>query len=66
MSPRAPHIWTPYHDRLEPLYGSPATLFPLMTQNQPDTAERVRLAVQTIPFALPPKKEEPNAADPVR
>jgi hypothetical protein len=27
-------------DRLEPLYGSPATLFPLMTNDQPDTAER--------------------------
>lgn len=46
-------------DRLHPMYGSPATLFPLMTQDQPDTADRVRLAVQAIEFALPPKKEEP-------
>jgi hypothetical protein len=53
-------------DRLEPLYGSPATLFPLMTKDQPDTAERVRWAVQALPFALPPKKEEPNGAHTVR
>lgn len=45
-------------DRLAPLYGSPATLFPLMTKDQPDTAERVRLAVQSIPFALPKKRGE--------
>jgi hypothetical protein len=29
---------------------------PLMVEDQPDTAERVRLAVQAIPFALPEKK----------
>jgi hypothetical protein len=46
-------------DRIAPMYGSQAVLLPLMTQPQPDTAERVRLAVQKIPFALPPKKEEP-------
>ena len=27
-------------------------------QDQPDTAERVRLQVQSIPWALPPKREE--------
>jgi hypothetical protein len=27
-------------------------------QPQPDTAERTRLAVQAIPFALPEKKED--------
>lgn len=35
--------------------------------DQPDTAERVRLAVQSIPFALPEKKwEEADGPDPVR
>lgn len=34
--------------------------------DQPDTAERVRRAVQAIPFALPPKKEEPDGIDTVR
>jgi hypothetical protein len=53
-------------ERLEPLYGSAATLFPLMTKDQPDTAERTRLAVQAIPFALPEKREEADACDPLR
>jgi hypothetical protein len=48
------------------MYGSPATLFPLMTAPQPDTAERARIAVMSIPFAIPPKKEEPDGPDPVR
>jgi hypothetical protein len=52
-------------NRLAPLYGSPATLLPLMVEDQPDTAERVRRQVQSIPWALPPKKEEPNGVDPV-
>jgi hypothetical protein len=30
-----------------------AVFLPLMTEDQPDTAERVRWAVQAIPFALP-------------
>ena len=30
-----------------------AVFLPLMTDDQPDTAERVRWAVQAIPFALP-------------
>jgi hypothetical protein len=55
---REPHIWTPEHDRLEPLYGSPATLLPLMVEPQPDTADRVRRQVQAIPWALPEKKRE--------
>lgn len=39
---------------------------PMMTEPQPDTAERVRLAVQSIPFALPEKKrEEADGPDPV-
>lgn len=33
-----------------------SALFPLMTQPQPDTTERTRLAVQAIPFALPKKR----------
>lgn len=36
----------------------PAVFLPLMTDPQPDTAERVRLAVQAIPFALPEKRDE--------
>jgi hypothetical protein len=40
---------------------------PLMVEDQPDTAERTRLAVQAIEFALPDKKrEEPDGPDPVR
>lgn len=35
-----------------------AVFLPLMTKPQPDTAERKRLELQSIPFALPPKKEE--------
>lgn len=27
-------------------------------RDQPDTVERVRLTVQSIPWALPPKKED--------
>ena len=30
-----------------------AVFLPLMTDDLPDTAERVRWAVQSIPFALP-------------
>jgi hypothetical protein len=33
---------------------------PLMTEDQPDTAERVRWAVQAIPFALPETLSIPN------
>jgi hypothetical protein len=40
------------------MYGSFATLLPLMVNPQPDTAEWVRLAVQSIPFGLPEKKRE--------
>ncbi len=45
-----------------------AVFLPLMTKPQPDTVERVRLEVQSIPFALPPKKprEEPDGRHPVR
>lgn len=32
-------------------------LFPDMTRDQPDTGERTRLAMQSIPWALPPKKD---------
>ena len=53
-------------DRLAPMYGSPAVFLPLMREPQPDTAERTRLAVQSIPFGLPPKKQEPHGVDPVR
>lgn len=35
-------------------------------EDQPDTAERVRLAVQRIPFALPKKREVADARHPVR
>jgi len=35
----------------------PAVFLPLMIESQPDTAERVRLAVQAIPFALPEKRD---------
>lgn len=41
------HTWPP-------VIGPAA--FPLMTHPQPDTAERTRLAVQSIPFALPEKR----------
>lgn len=32
---------------------TPAVLLPLMTEDQPDTAERLRQAVRRIEFALP-------------
>ena len=32
-------------------------LLELMPADQPDTAERTRLAVQAIPFALPKRKD---------
>lgn len=36
-------------------------------RDQPDTAERIRLQVQAIPFALPEKRrEEAHGPDPVR
>ena len=54
------------NERLQPMNGSAATLFPLMSRNQPDTAERVRLAVQAIPFALPKQREVADGRDPVR
>jgi hypothetical protein len=31
-----------------------------MTRPQPDVAERIRLAMQAIPFALPPKRKQPQ------
>jgi hypothetical protein len=34
--------------------GRPFTSY----QDQPDTAERIRLQVQSIPFALPEKRKE--------
>lgn len=34
--------------------------------DQPDTAERVRLAVQALPWALPEKRRGADGADPVR
>lgn len=37
---------------------SEPVFLPLMREDQPDTAERVRLEVQRIPFALPPKEGE--------
>lgn len=45
-----------------------AVFLPLMTDPQPDTAERKRLELQRIPFGLPPKKkrEEADGRDPVR
>lgn len=45
-----------------------AVFLPLMTKPQPDTAERARLSLQSIPFGLPPKKprEGPNGSHPVR
>ena len=57
----APHPYTPKHD-----HGRDCCLYcgrPFETyKDQPDTAERTRLAVQSIPFALPPKKEDECAA----
>lgn len=54
---REPHIYTPKHDR-----GRDCCLYcgrPFETYtDQPDTAERKRLAVQAIPFALPEKKTD--------
>ena len=35
-----------------------AKLLPLMTQSQPDTAERKRLEMQRLPWALPERKED--------
>lgn len=43
---REPHIYTRLQD-CRPFEGY---------QDQPDTAERVRLEVQKIPFALPDRK----------
>lgn len=45
-----------------------AVFLPLMTKPQPDTAERKRLELQSLAFALPPKKkrEEPDGPNPVR
>lgn len=34
------------------------TMFPLVTRDQPDTAERKRLEMQSIPFALPPRRKK--------
>lgn len=54
---KEPHIYTPKHDK-----GRDCCLYcgrPFQNYvAQPDTAERVRLAVQSIPFALPKKREE--------
>ncbi len=47
---REPHIYTPAHDPWRRPFED--------YRDQPDTAERARLAVYSIPFALPPKKEE--------
>lgn len=40
-----------------------AVFLPLMTEDQPDTAERIRLAVYQIPFALPEKRSERPAPE---
>ena len=55
---REPHIVTPLQDRRPFEDYIP----------QPDTAERVRLAVQAIPLWLPERKkrEEADGRDPVR
>lgn len=47
---REPHIHTPAFDPRRRPFESYV--------DQPDTAERMRLAVYKIPFALPPKKED--------
>lgn len=47
---REPHIYTPAHDPGRRPFEEYV--------DQPDTAERVRLEVQRIPFALPPKRKE--------
>ena len=57
------------HDRLwqheqmrRELDAKPAPVcLPLMTRDQPDTAERKRLEVQRIPFALPERKQPQEA-----
>jgi hypothetical protein len=41
---------------------SEPVFLPLMTHDQPDTAERVRRAVQAIPFALPERIAKRMAA----
>jgi hypothetical protein len=46
------------HEMLRRDLAKPAGLFPMMTEPQPDTAERKRRELQAIPFALPPKKED--------
>jgi hypothetical protein len=55
MSDREPHVYTPKHDM-----GRDCCLHcgrPFQSYvDQPDTAERKRLAVQTIPWAMPEKK----------
>lgn len=35
-------------------------------RDQPDTAERVRLQIQALPFGLPERREEANAANSLR
>lgn len=47
--------------------GKPAERRPFEDYlDQPDTAERVRLEVQTIPWALPARKGEADGRDPLR
>jgi hypothetical protein len=53
---KEPHIYTPAHDR-RPFEDY---------VDQPSTADRVRRDVLSIPFALPPKKEEPNGTHTIR
>lgn len=47
------------HEMLRRDLARPASVFlPLMVQDQPDTADRKRRAMEAIEFALPPKKED--------
>lgn len=56
---RIPHIYTPKHDpgRMCPTCGRGGRPFEGY-RDQPDTAERTRLAVQAIPFALLEKRND--------
>ena len=56
---KEPHIYTPAHDpgRMCPTCGRGGRPF-ADYHDQPDTAERIRLSVQSIPFALPEKRDE--------
>lgn len=45
-------------DFLRDLEREKPVFLPMMTLDQPDTAERKRLEMQRLPWALPPKRKD--------